>query len=817
MKVVFKKLLVSIILIVTIFNFIFESNISYAADNVTDGGVEEFINFVVSAMGGIVSIMYWPLRIKVTAGAFIINELVLKTLAEADGGDIGTLEIITPYHIFFNKIAITDINFFDIEDAGDTSKKFRLEVAEWYYSIRLIAVMALLVVLVYVGIRMAISTIAEDKAKYKKMLTDWVMSIALLFVMEYIILFIIEINNVLVVSLESAVKELNMDEAIGKMGLNALIGIGIGSITSTIVYAGLMIFTLGFLISYINRMLKIGFLILISPLITITYSIDKMKDNKSQALDTWFKEIAYTILIQPFHCVIYLAYISVCFDLINAPTTGGIGDIVGNATEYNQLANGVLAIFCILFIKQSEKIVRKIFGFKDDDEKTSMAAGLVKTAAVMSAIPKAGAAARTIQNKVGNLAIMSKVKSDFNLFTKNSKTLQKVTNKVTSTKAFSTLANNVSKAQMQLSKATKNAKKMINGVKKFADKRPQVFKSVQQKLTDYATNPENKNKKARRWMAAKTSNVVSSIRKANSGAGALKFGAAIAAGAANDGDIGKTMAVAHGVDQAVENYQDGGAKNTDSDLSESAEYGAEKDKMREAREEVGDREETEMQEKLTAAEADTQNAREEYKNAPPGEKKQKAKEKLVAATNRERVIRQALMSKQKYKKKQVREKADTYKRLHGIKQDGDKGNYKRGSSEERKKKSGVTDLYSRTIQNSVDRGELSQAEADEIKAKLDSEAVGLFAEIEARAGKDRTFNAEAVQALIDKHLGPTLQEIPAYVAAGSRIISEMLTYVNDYRMHCDESYMYNRLAKFEKNGGSIDQLVDQMYEDIESE
>ena len=237
MKVVCKKLLVSLILVVTIFNFIFGNNISYASTD--EGFAEEFINFITSAMGGIVSIMMWPMRIKATSAAFIANELILKTLAQADGGSLGAFETVTPYHIFFNKIAITDINFFNFTDAGETSLKFRNEVAKWYYSVRIIAVLALLVVLVYVGIRMTISTIAEDKAKYKKMFMDWFMSIALLFVMQYIILFIIEVNNVIVLALESAVEDLNLDDAISSIAWNSIIGIGINSITSTLVYVGI--------------------------------------------------------------------------------------------------------------------------------------------------------------------------------------------------------------------------------------------------------------------------------------------------------------------------------------------------------------------------------------------------------------------------------------------------------------------------------------------------------------------------------------------------------------------------------------------------
>ena len=55
---------------------------------------------------------------------------------------------------------------------------------------------------------------------------------------------------------------------------------------------------------YIKRMLTVGFLIVIAPLITITYSIDKMGDGKSQALNAWLKEFIYNVLIQTFHCII---------------------------------------------------------------------------------------------------------------------------------------------------------------------------------------------------------------------------------------------------------------------------------------------------------------------------------------------------------------------------------------------------------------------------------------------------------------------------------------------------------------------------------
>ena len=204
---------------------------------------------------------------------------------------------------------------------------------------------------------MAISTVASDEAKYKKMLKDWVVSIALLFVLHYIMIFTINFNNILV-DIVGHTRESVNNRTVGTIGttienmtdddlsntyddaLNALLAnsfsisfsAGFGS---AIIYVILVGVTIIFLIMYIKRMLTIGFLIIIAPLITITYSIDKMGDGKSQALNAWLKEFIFNVLIQPFHCIIYVVFADIAMDLV-------IGD--------RTLASAVLAIIMIIFI-----------------------------------------------------------------------------------------------------------------------------------------------------------------------------------------------------------------------------------------------------------------------------------------------------------------------------------------------------------------------------------------------------------------------------------------------------------------------------------
>ena len=70
-----------------------------------------------------------------------------------------------------------------------TAYNLRTTVANWYIILRNMSLVALLSILVYVGIRIMISSTATDKSKYKQMLMDWVVAICLLFVLHYIMAF----------------------------------------------------------------------------------------------------------------------------------------------------------------------------------------------------------------------------------------------------------------------------------------------------------------------------------------------------------------------------------------------------------------------------------------------------------------------------------------------------------------------------------------------------------------------------------------------------------------------------------------------------
>ena len=92
---------------------------------------------------------------------------------------------------------------------------------------------------------------------------------------------------------------------------------------------------------YLKRMLTVAFLMVISPLITITYSIDKARDNQAQAYKTWIKEFLVNLFIQPLHALLFLIFMYSVYGIMErAP---------------------LLAIVFLASLSRGEQLVRKIF------------------------------------------------------------------------------------------------------------------------------------------------------------------------------------------------------------------------------------------------------------------------------------------------------------------------------------------------------------------------------------------------------------------------------------------------------------------------
>ena len=368
-------------------------------------------------LDGLVGIFTYfeKVKIVIVGGVFqFLATVVGESAGTVNNG--GTLSIITPGDILFNRLAITDINFFNLSTFGPASnqknlsgndnpiKLLKQSVANWYMTLRTMAIIILLCVLVYIGIRMVLASNPDTKKDYKKMLVNWFVSLAMVFLLHYLIIVVINVNNVFVDALYSAQnKALNLDNNstwmsnyINVLVLKSFTPLATIGWSSAIVYVCIVALTFIFLIMYVKRMITIAFLILISPIITITYSIDKVGDGQAQAFSSWFKEFMHNVLIQPFHCIIYVAFVSIVMKMLQSSGT---------------LAASMIVIITMFFILQAEDLIKKIFGIDSKSTGSALATAAVLSSAYGKLKPGKEKVAKVATNGKAAMANMSKAKS----------------------------------------------------------------------------------------------------------------------------------------------------------------------------------------------------------------------------------------------------------------------------------------------------------------------------------------------------------------------------------------------------------------------
>lgn len=374
-----RKSIIISILIVVIFNFIsvnsfaaldqkeFESFTNGEAGVTDSTGNTQAFSFntkntkstgatIVSALGKIFLI---------PAGAtnFLLNIVVSGT---TETTKINITEPFTIENLLFQKYDLFDINFFRYQQKTDTNNgqkydivtnvngKIKTQVSKWYYIIRNLSLTLSVIILIYIGIRMAMSTVAGDegkaskKADYKKMLTAWLTSIILIFILHYIFIFIFTLFDLLMGVAQEFYKSTGGSgiegNIINGIRLNTTRSNGWGYVPNLILYYMVVYFQLKFFVIYANRMLEMSFLTIISPIVTITYSIDKVGDNRSQAFSALLKTIILKVFIQLIHVITYIIFIM------------SAGVIAQKAP--------LLAVLFFSALSRAEKIVRNVFNFK---------------------------------------------------------------------------------------------------------------------------------------------------------------------------------------------------------------------------------------------------------------------------------------------------------------------------------------------------------------------------------------------------------------------------------------------------------------------
>lgn len=337
---------------------------------------------------------------------------------------------ISPQEIFSDQVPALHINFINPKTYSEESKYDETsttdkvngaapvfnsakvlapQISKWYVAIRNMVLVGLMVILLYIGIRIVISSTAGEKAKYKEHIKDWLIAVILVVFMHYIMAFALTIteyitsmlnsNNAMIkfqIDDEDAMKQIFGDEDysqyknsdgkydlyVNLMGYARLqqqletrdedgnVTVNWNYIGYAVIYLTLVIYTIMFLIIYLKRVIYMAFLTMIAPLVALTYPIDKIADGKAQAFDMWLKEYAYNLLLQPFHLLLYTMLI------------GSVMDLAVN--------NMIYALVALGFLIPAEKLFRRFFGFEKAATTGSIVGGVVGGSLAMNAINKLG-------------------------------------------------------------------------------------------------------------------------------------------------------------------------------------------------------------------------------------------------------------------------------------------------------------------------------------------------------------------------------------------------------------------------------------------
>ena len=343
---------------------------------------------------------------------------------------------ITIDDLVFNQYPETKIDYFTDLRGGEYSKiiwgtdgsgngGLSHTVNECYSFFNKIAILVYMVMLVYMGLRIILSSTGQSLSHFKTLFMYWVIGVAILFFYPYAMKYIIKINDTLVSTISanrgtSYMPEKNMVAALTPTSLwtldfskNPFEGNGEDymamiandanesrKLALSFAYIILTWQLLILILHYYKRLFMVGFLIAIFPLVAMFYALDKIGDGKSQAFDHWNKEFMLNVLIQSFHAVVY---VFVC---------GSIGATYAQ----NGFFDYILIITGTTFLFTGEQIVKGIFS-QDSGVKAGAAKGLSDTAAwsmakVQMATSFAGKATR---NLVGRDSAIMRMRNAHNV------------------------------------------------------------------------------------------------------------------------------------------------------------------------------------------------------------------------------------------------------------------------------------------------------------------------------------------------------------------------------------------------------------------
>ena len=374
-------------------------NITYAAANESEETANLFERAIAAFM---------------MTGALGLYALIAIAAGSSDDGAL-TIE-----SLFFNRYSKTRLALFG-DSAGTNdyiTTEFKTTINDFFEFFTKIAVIVYLMMLVYIGIRILLNAGTQKNAKYKEFLVYWIQGVAILFLFPYVMKYTIMINNAFVQFIyDNKANIANLGDSIDQAGVSSQAGADMSKIEDTMDNAkttlesgsdymsvmfvkawkeGWLVYALcwiimvkqlvSLLIIYFKRLLSTIFLIVVFPLVTISYAIDKLGDGKSQAFGNWCKEFMLNVFIQSFHAIVYVI---------------GMALIVTLGEEGNPADNWLLILILITFISKGDDLLKSIFNMKGGGGDTVKGIGQTALEA-KGAIATAKGIGSMVSNTVGS-------------------------------------------------------------------------------------------------------------------------------------------------------------------------------------------------------------------------------------------------------------------------------------------------------------------------------------------------------------------------------------------------------------------------------
>lgn len=311
-------------------------------------------------------------------------------------------EFVSVDQIFFGKISFLNLDFLLKAQGGKMNITYADTISRVYWMIFYLVIGIHFLLLIIGSIRSMLEMqTADKKAQNKELLTSWLKGMVMLFSVIFIAFTMLYVNDYICKALDTALQNVKglSGNFILDLAARSMKGIGLDANIAFMFAIASMVITSIMFFYYVRRAVKVGYLIMIAPIVSLTYVTGGL-NGKSNAYGKWIKEYSSNIFIQLFHILIYVSLIL---------PMSSLGQIEKETNIIKFVPTLLLVFFGLGFIYNAEKLIKKLFSehiSKAEDSKASLASALAvkKLAKQTYGIAKKGKE-EVDKNRTGNIKL----------------------------------------------------------------------------------------------------------------------------------------------------------------------------------------------------------------------------------------------------------------------------------------------------------------------------------------------------------------------------------------------------------------------------